>query len=477
MDSRIEIRDLYKIFGPDVPKTLAMIREGKGKDQILKETDHVVGVDRVSLRVPAGSVSVIMGLSGSGKSTLARCINRIHDPDAGEILLDGEDIAKAGQERLREIRRTRISMVFQNFGLLPKQNVISNVAFGLKLRGMAEGARLKKAGEVLEVVGLSSWANHLPSALSGSMRQRVGLARALATDADVLIMDEAFSALDPLIRGDMQDELLRLQETLHKTIIFITHDFQEALRIGSRIAIMADGQVIREGTPQDVVLNPGHEYVAAFTRHVDRARLFDAASLLTDDLRAPGPFRLDEVGHVAGLASGGADSFVYLIPVVMLFGVGTVPGAVAVIVVAVPPLIRFTNLGIRMVDRELIEAGVAFGATDRQILWEVQLPQAMPTILGGLNQTVLMAMVMSVIVAMIGAEGLGLVVLQGLGRLDIGRAAVGGIGIVLMAIMLDRLTQALANRETGQNYRSGFGTWWRRVFTSAPKEKAAPAEN
>lgn len=170
-------------------------------------------------------------------------------------------------------------------------------------------------------------------------------------------------------------------------------------------------------------------------------------------------------------------SFVYLIPVVMLFGVGTVPGAVAVIVVAVPPLIRFTNLGIRMVDRELIEAGVAFGATDRQILWEVQLPQAMPTILGGLNQTVLMAMVMSVIVAMIGAEGLGLVVLQGLGRLDIGRAAVGGIGIVLMAIMLDRLTQALANRKTGQSYRSGFGGWWRRVFTSAAKEKPASAEN
>ena len=304
VDSRIEIRDLYKIFGPDVPKALAMIRAGKGKDQILRETDHVVGVDKVSLKVAAGSVSVIMGLSGSGKSTLARCINRIHEPDAGEILLDGEDIVKAGQDRLREIRRTRISMVFQNFGLLPKQSVISNVAFGLKLRGMAEAARLKKAGEVLEVVGLSPWANHLPAALSGGMRQRVGLARALATDADVLIMDEAFSALDPLIRGDMQDELLRLQETLHKTIIFITHDFQEALRIGTRIAIMADGQVIREGTPQEVVLDPGHEYVAAFTRHVDRARLFDAASLLTDDLRAPGPFRLDEAGRVAGLISG-----------------------------------------------------------------------------------------------------------------------------------------------------------------------------
>lgn len=170
-------------------------------------------------------------------------------------------------------------------------------------------------------------------------------------------------------------------------------------------------------------------------------------------------------------------SFVYLIPVVMLFGVGTVPGAVAVIVVAVPPLIRFTNLGIRMVDRELIEAGVAFGATDRQILWEVQLPQALPTILGGLNQTVLMAMVMSVIVAMIGAEGLGLVVLQGLGRLDIGRAAVGGIGIVLMAIMLDRLTQALANRKTGQSYRSGFGGLWRRVFSVGTKEKPASAKN
>lgn len=305
MDSRIEIRDLYKIFGPHIPRALAMIREGRGKDEILKEIQHVVGVDGVSLSVPAGSVSVIMGLSGSGKSTLARCINRIHEPDAGRILLDGEDVLRAGPDRLREIRRTRISMVFQNFGLLPKQSVINNVAFGLKLRGMPEAARLKKAGEVLEVVGLSSWANHRPEALSGGMRQRVGLARALATDADVLIMDEAFSALDPLIRGDMQDELLRLQATLHKTIIFITHDFQEALRIGNRIAIMADGRVIRDGTPQEVVLDPRHDYVAAFTRHVDRARLFDAASLLTADLRDPGLFRLDESGRVAGLRMEG----------------------------------------------------------------------------------------------------------------------------------------------------------------------------
>lgn len=305
MTKRIEIRGLYKIFGKDVPAALRMVRAGMGKAQLLAETGHVLGVENVSLAVPAGSVSVIMGLSGSGKSTLARCINRIHDPDAGEVLLDGEDIAKASQVRLREIRRTRISMVFQNFALLPKQTVISNVAFGLKLRGMGREERLRKAGEVLEVVGLSAWANHLPDALSGGMRQRVGLARALATDADILIMDEAFSALDPLIRGEMQTELLRLQTMLRKTIVFITHDFQEALRIGTRIAIMADGRVIRDGTPREVVLDPQSDYVAAFTQNVDRTRLFDAASLLTQELQQPGRFTLDANGRVLGVQGGG----------------------------------------------------------------------------------------------------------------------------------------------------------------------------
>ena len=282
MTNRIEIRNLYKIFGPEPQAALKRLEAGSTKDSLLAETGSVLGVDDVSLSVPKGSISVIMGLSGSGKSTLARCVNRILEPDAGEILLDGEDITKVGIDRMREIRRHRVSMVFQNFGLLPNKNVIENVAFGLKLRGLDLRKRHEKAGAVLEVVGLSQWASHLPSSLSGGMRQRVGLARALATEADVLIMDEAFSALDPLIRTEMQDELLRLQSSLHKTVLFITHDFQEALRLGTRIAIMSDGALIREGDPQDIVREPGSDYVAAFTRNVDRARLFDAQSIMLE---------------------------------------------------------------------------------------------------------------------------------------------------------------------------------------------------
>jgi glycine betaine/proline transport system ATP-binding protein len=222
-----------------------------------------------------------MGLSGSGKSTLARCINRLNEPSAGKILLDDQDICTLDEAGLRDVRRKRISMVFQHFALLPNRRVIENVEFGLKLRGMSAADRRKRAEEVLNVVGLARWGYHMPHELSGGMRQRVGLARALATDADVLIMDEAFSALDPLIRTEMQDELLRLQRTLNKTILFITHDFQEALKLGTRIAIMSEGKMVREGTPQSIVLEPGSDYVAAFTREVDRGRLFDAGSVMT----------------------------------------------------------------------------------------------------------------------------------------------------------------------------------------------------
>jgi glycine betaine/proline transport system ATP-binding protein len=280
LTDRIEIRNLFKIFGTDPKEAMKRLKDGATKASLLAETNHVLGVDDVSLTVPKGSISVIMGLSGSGKSTLARCVNRILEPEAGKILLDGEDITHCSPEKMRDIRRHRISMVFQNFGLLPNQTVIENVAFGLKLRGLPLRERQQKAGEVLDVVGLSAWASHYPDALSGGMRQRVGLARALATEADVLIMDEAFSALDPLIRTEMQDELLRLQTSLHKTVLFITHDFQEALRLGTRIAIMSDGALIREGAPQDIVRDPQHDYVAAFTRNVDRARLFDAGSIM-----------------------------------------------------------------------------------------------------------------------------------------------------------------------------------------------------
>lgn len=282
MTERLRVESLYKIFEPSPANAMALLAAGAGKERVLAETGAVVGLNNVSLSVPSGAIYMIMGLSGSGKSTLARCVNRLNEPTAGKILLDGLDIAQLPDDELREIRRTRISMVFQHFALLPNKSVIENAEFGLKLRGIPLRDRRKRAEEVLAIVGLAKWAHHFPHQLSGGMRQRVGLARALATDADVLIMDEAFSALDPLIRTEMQDELLRLQRTLKKTILFITHDFQEALKLGTRIAIMSEGEVVREGTPQSIVLEPGSDYVAAFTRDVDRARLFDARSVMRE---------------------------------------------------------------------------------------------------------------------------------------------------------------------------------------------------
>ena len=281
MNERVKIENLYKVFATDPAPALAMLRQGSSKSQVFESLRQVVGVHDLSLTVPAGAMYMVMGLSGSGKSTLARCINRLNQPSAGRILLDGEDICALDEKALREVRRNRISMVFQHFALLPNRRVIENVELGLKLRGVGAAERRKRSEEVLGVVGLSRWAYHMPHELSGGMRQRVGLARALATDADVLIMDEAFSALDPLIRAEMQDELLRLQRVLNKTIVFITHDFQEALKLGTRIAVMSEGKLVREGTPQSIVLEPGSDYVAAFTRDVDRARLFDAKSVMS----------------------------------------------------------------------------------------------------------------------------------------------------------------------------------------------------
>jgi glycine betaine/proline transport system ATP-binding protein len=279
-DIRVDIRNVFKIFGSRPQEVLALLKSGETKDSIHTKLDHVVALQDVSLSVPAGAVYIVMGLSGSGKSTLARCINRLVEPSAGKIFIDGEDVLAADENRLQELRRTRISMVFQHFALLPNKTVIENVEFGLKLRGLAPIPRRQKAEEVLAVVGLTSWAHNRPESLSGGMRQRVGLARALATGADILIMDEPFSALDPLIRSEMQDELLRLQRLLHKTIVFITHDFQEALKLGTHISIMQDGMIVREGAPQEIVLEPGTDYVAAFVRDVDRSRLFDAASVM-----------------------------------------------------------------------------------------------------------------------------------------------------------------------------------------------------
>lgn len=298
MTERLQIRDLYKIFSSKPGPALEILAKGGNKNDVFEKLGTVVGLNNVSLSVPQGAMYMVMGLSGSGKSTLARCINRLNEPSAGKILLDGQDIVPLGEEALREVRRTRISMVFQHFALLPNKRVVENVEFGLKLRGIAPAVRRRRAEEVLSVVGLARWGNHFPHELSGGMRQRVGLARALATDADVLIMDEAFSALDPLIRTEMQDELLRLQRTLNKTILFITHDFQEALKLGTRIAIMSEGELVREGAPQSIVLEPGSDYVAAFTREIDRARLFDARSVM----RESQPILQSERGTLVGQA-------------------------------------------------------------------------------------------------------------------------------------------------------------------------------
>ena len=300
MTERLEIKNLFKVFSSTPGPALEMLAKGSGKSEIFEKLGVVVGLNNVSLSVPQGAVYMIMGLSGSGKSTFARCINRLNEPSAGQVLLDGRDIVPLGEAELREVRRTRISMVFQHFALLPNKRVIENVEFGLKLRGVPAAERRRRAEEVLSVVGLARWGYHYPHELSGGMRQRVGLARALATDADILIMDEAFSALDPLIRTEMQDELLRLQRTLNKTILFITHDFQEALKLGTRIAIMSEGEVVRDGTPQSIVLEPGSDYVAAFTREIDRSRLFDARLAM----RPAEPVLQSEQGTLVSEAGG-----------------------------------------------------------------------------------------------------------------------------------------------------------------------------
>lgn len=268
-DPKIEICDVYKVFGPREggpaeARALALLREGADKVDVQAATGCNVGLAGVSAQLPAGQISCIMGLSGSGKSTLVRHLNRLIDPSAGKILVDGTNILDLDMPQLRELRRRRISMVFQSFGLLPHINVIDNVAFGLLIRHENRAHARKVASSWLERVGLLEYAKNYPDELSGGMRQRVGLARALAIDADVLLMDEAFSALDPLIRYDMQDQLLALQQRLQKTIVFITHDIEEALRLGQNIVILRDGKVEQIGTPDDIRNHPVNEYVERF---------------------------------------------------------------------------------------------------------------------------------------------------------------------------------------------------------------------
>lgn len=276
---KISIQNVYKIFGPDPQGALRRVKEGMGKSELLDRTGHVIGIQDVSIDVRQGETYVVMGLSGSGKSTLIRHINRLIEPTAGRIVVDGEDVLQLSEAALRQFRREKISMVFQRFALLPHKTVLENTMYGLLVAGTDHKTAREKALEQIEIVGLSGYEDSYPRQLSGGMQQRVGLARALATDAEILLMDEAFSALDPLIRSDMQIQLKELQEKLHKTIVFITHDLDEALRIGDQIAILKDGELRQAGTGEDILLSPADDYVERFVRDVNRARVVTIGSI------------------------------------------------------------------------------------------------------------------------------------------------------------------------------------------------------
>ena len=281
----IAMRGVTKIFGDNPQHALDLLQAGKSKGEVQAETNHVVGLDNVSLDIARGQIFVVMGLSGSGKSTLIRHVNRLIEPTAGEIVVNGTDVLKMSLDQLRIYRRTQVAMVFQKFGLLPHRSVIDNVAYGLEVRGVGRTERREKAAHWIEIVGLGGYEKSRPRQLSGGQQQRVGLARALAMDTEILLMDEAFSALDPLIRSGMQDQLLELQQSLHKSILFITHDFDEALKIGNRIAVLKDGAVVQEGLPEEIVLKPANAHVEEFVRDVNKARAIHVRAIMT---REPG---------------------------------------------------------------------------------------------------------------------------------------------------------------------------------------------
>ncbi|MDM0044219.1 glycine betaine/L-proline ABC transporter ATP-binding protein ProV [Variovorax dokdonensis] len=279
MAKSIEIDHVFKVFGDRPQQAMELVRKGATKQQVLERTGQSIGVFDASFEIGAGEIFVVMGLSGSGKSTLVRLINRLIEPTAGRIVIDGADINRYSDAQLRELRRKDISMVFQSFALMPHMNVQANAAFGLELAGVSRAERLPLADAALEQVGLAGWGQSYPDELSGGMQQRVGLARALASDPSILLMDEAFSALDPIIRTEMQSELLRLQQVKRRTIVFISHDLDEAMRIGDRIAIMKDGQVVQVGTPDDILRNPANDYVRDFVRGVDASVVFKAGDI------------------------------------------------------------------------------------------------------------------------------------------------------------------------------------------------------
>ena len=279
---KITVKNLSKIFGAQPGKALSLLKEGYDKASILEKTGMTVGVDNANFDVMSGEIFVVMGLSGSGKSTIVRMLNRLIEPTAGDVIVDGQNVSKMTQDELVKFRLHNMSMVFQSFALMPHLNVLDNAAFGLELADVSKEKRYKRAQEALDQVGLSGWESSYPSELSGGMQQRVGLARGLAVDPDILLMDEAFSALDPLIRTEMQDELLKLQEKDQRTIVFISHDLDEALRIGDRIAIMEGGKVVQVGSPEEILQNPANDYVRAFFRGVDPTNVISAGDIARD---------------------------------------------------------------------------------------------------------------------------------------------------------------------------------------------------
>ena len=281
MTTKIEVENLTKIFGENQKEALDLTKQGVSKNDILEQTGATVGVYEANLTINEGEIFVIMGLSGSGKSTLVRMLNRLIEPTDGAVKIDGEDIIQMNDDDLREVRRKKISMVFQNFGLFPHKTILENTEYGLEVQGIDKKERKERAEQALDNAGLLPYKDQYPDQLSGGMQQRVGLARALANDPEIILMDEAFSALDPLIRRDMQDELLELQKNQKRTIIFITHDLNESLRLGDRIAIMKDGQVVQVDSGDDILMNPANEYVERFVEDIDRSLVYTAENIMS----------------------------------------------------------------------------------------------------------------------------------------------------------------------------------------------------
>ncbi|GLO68192.1 MULTISPECIES: glycine betaine/L-proline ABC transporter ATP-binding protein [Oceanobacillus] len=293
----VETKNLSKIFGKNTKQSIKLLDQGLTKEEILKKTGNTVGVNRASFSVEEGEIFVIMGLSGSGKSTLVRLLNRLIEPSEGSILIEGQDLAKMDKKELRQVRREKLGMVFQQFALFPHRTILQNAEFGLEVQKIDKNERHKRAEEALKLVGLGDYIHQKPSQLSGGMQQRVGLARALANDPKVLLMDEAFSALDPLIRKEMQDELIDLQSSMKKTIIFITHDLDEALRLGDRIALMKDGAIVQIGSPEEILMNPANDYVEKFVEDVDRSKILTAHHIM----KRPETINIEKHGPRAAL--------------------------------------------------------------------------------------------------------------------------------------------------------------------------------